>query len=181
MHRFAVVALCLVGLFASAGRGQSSAIEPLRVAPGTILTFHIQTRLRPTGGDALDGFPRGTVLHVKMLDSVDSRVNPDGFEFRGSVVSSLSLGDEVVVHPDAEVHGLLVLLRSGSHPEGFRYELLITGITDHGKTLALTASLNPSFFEPAAQPAATPSKTATAPRENIPANTPSTPANSKLP
>jgi len=150
----------------------------LHVAPGTVLTFHIQTRLRPTGGDTLDGFPRGTVLHVKVLEPIDSRVNPDGFEFHGSVVSSLALGDEVIVHPDADVHGLLVLLRSGSHPEGFRYELLITGITDHGKTLALTASLNPSFFEAAAQPAAAPSKTPTAVRENIPA---SSPANTKLP
>jgi hypothetical protein len=124
----------------------------------------------------MDGLPRGTVLHVKMLDSIDSGANPDGFEFRGSVVSSLALGDEVVVHQDAEVHGLLVLLRSGSHPEGFRYELLITGITDHGKTLALTASLNPSFFEAAAQPA-TPSKTAAAAKENIP---PSNPVSGKL-
>lgn len=154
MYRFAVVTLCLVGLFAGATHAQSSAIEPLRVPAGTVLAFHLQTRLHPTGDDVIDGLPKGTVFHVKMLDSVDSRVNPDGFEFHGVIVSSLALGNEVVVHSDAEVRGLLVLLRSGSHPEGFRYELLITGLTDHGKNVALTASLNSSFFEAATQPAA---------------------------
>jgi hypothetical protein len=39
------------------------------------------------------------------------------------------------------------LLRSRSHPEGFRYELLITSLTDHGKSYILTASLNPSLAD----------------------------------
>jgi hypothetical protein len=50
------------------------------------------------------------------------------------------------------VRGLLVLLRSKTHPEGFRYELLITRLIDHGKSYDLTASLNPSFLDPAVQP-----------------------------
>jgi hypothetical protein len=40
-----------------------------------------------------------------------------------------------------------VLLRSRNHPEGFRYELLVTSLTDHEKTYDVTASLNPSFFD----------------------------------
>jgi hypothetical protein len=83
-----------------------------------------------------------------MLDSIDSTVNRDGSPFRGSIVSPLISGDQVVVHSDAEVHGLLALLRSRSHPEGFRYELLITGLVDHGKSYTLTASLDSSFFDP---------------------------------
>jgi len=39
------------------------------------------------------------------------------------------------------------LLRSRNHPEGFRYELLVTSLTDHAKTYAVTASLNASFFD----------------------------------
>jgi hypothetical protein len=43
------------------------------------------------------------------------------------------------------VRGLLVLLRSRTHPEGFRYELLLTGINVNGKMQDLTAILNPTF------------------------------------
>ncbi len=63
-------------------------------------------------------------------------------------MSSLISGDEVVVHSDAEVHGLLALLRSRNHPEGFRYDLMITSLVDHGKSYTLTATLDSSFFDP---------------------------------
>jgi len=129
-------------------------MEPIRVAAGTVLTFHLQTRLKPAEGDVLAQLPRGTLLQVKMLDSIDSRTNEDGAEFRGSIVSAVVSGEQVVVNRDAEVQVLLVILRSKSHPEGFRNELLITGLVDHGKSHSLTASLNASFFDAApAQPA----------------------------
>jgi hypothetical protein len=128
-------------------------VAPVRVAAGTVLNFHLQTRLNPTHGDALDALPKGTILQVRMLDSIDSDVDRDGAEFHGSIVTPLPLGEDVIVHPEAEVRGLLVLLRSRSHPEGFRYELLLTGLTDHGKSYDLTASLNPSFLDPGTQPA----------------------------
>jgi hypothetical protein len=154
MRRLAVTVLCFIGLITGTARGQNSSIEPLHAAAGTVLTFYLQTRLNPTDGDALDVLPRGTLLRVKILDSVDSRVNHDGSRFHGSMESAVVSGDEVVVHSDAEVRGLLVLLRSQSHPEGFRYELLITDITDGGKSYTLTASLNPSFFDTGTPPAA---------------------------
>jgi hypothetical protein len=152
MRRSLVGVLCLITVFSGAARGQTPGITPIRVAAGTVLTFHLQTRLNPTGEDAVDGLPKGTVLQVKMLDSIDSAVDRDGAEFHGSVVAPLVLGSEVIVRPEAEVRGLLVLLRSRSHPEGFRYELLITGLSDHGKSYDLTASLNPSFVDPGVQP-----------------------------
>src|SRR5713101_7590361 len=125
MPRFFAAVLCFISLLTSAAHGQGSTVAPVRVAPGTVLKFHLQTRLNPTGGDALDALPKGTVLQVRMLDSIDSA---------------------------AEVRGLLVLLRSRTHPEGFRYELLITGLTDRGKSYDLTASLNSSFLDPGIQP-----------------------------
>jgi len=114
---------------------------------GTVLTFYLHARLNPTSGDTLDGLPKGTLLRVKMLDSIDSAVNADGSEFHGTVVSGLTSSGELVIHPESEVRGILALLRSKSHPEGFRYELLITGLTDHGKSYALTASLTPSLAD----------------------------------
>lgn len=147
MKRIALVAICLAGAFASAARGQASGIEPVHVSAGTVLTFYLHARLNPTSGDSVDGLPKGTLLRVKMLESVDSAVNADGSEFHGIVTSGLTSSGEIVIHSGAEVRGILALLRSRSHPEGFRYELLITDLTDHGKSYSLTASLNPSLAD----------------------------------
>jgi hypothetical protein len=151
MSRILAALLCSIGVFATSSPAQvsSSAIEPLRVQAGTILAFHLQTRLRHTKADPLDALPQGTVLHVKILSAIDSNADRDGSEFRGSVASDLSMGDGVVIHSDAEVRGLLVLLRSKNHPDGFRYELLLTDLTDHGKSYPVTASLNISVYDAA--------------------------------
>ena len=153
MRRSLVGVLCFVTLVSVAARAQSPSIAPVRVAAGTVLEFHLQTRLNQTSGDALDALPKGTVLQVRMRDPIDSGVDHDGDEFHGSIVAPLALAGEVIVHSEAEVRGLLVLLRSRSHPHGFRYELLVTGLTDRGKSYDLTASLNPSFLDPGVQPA----------------------------
>lgn len=153
MSRFLGIALCAAGVFASCAiplRGQlpHSTVPRLHVPDGTVLAFHLQTRLHPTAEDPLDALPQGTVLHVRILRPIDSAVDRDGSEFHGWVVSDLSLGDGLVIHADSEVRGLLVLLRNQSHPEGFRYELLLTELTDHSKSYPLTASLSSSFFDP---------------------------------
>ena len=154
MNRLLVGVLCFLALLSGSARGQSLSVAPIRVAAGTVLEFHVQTRLHPTRGDALDALPKGTVLQVRILDSIDSDVDHDGAEFHGSIVAPVVSAGDVIVHREAEVRGLLVLLRSRNHPEGFRYELLVTGLTDHGKSYDLTASLNPSFVDPAVQPVA---------------------------
>ncbi len=147
MHRIAAVLLCSVCVFGGAARGQTANIVAVHEQAGAVLTFHLQTRLNPADPNVMDVLPRGTVLRVKLLSGVDSSVDRDGSEFRGAVVDSVLAGDKVVVHAESEVRGILVLLRSRNHPEGFRYELLVTSLTDHEKTYALTASLNPSFFD----------------------------------
>src|SRR5713226_2722644 len=152
MRRSLAAVLCFVGLLVSAAYAQTSTVTPIRVTAGTILKFHLQTRLNPTAGDALDAFPKGTVLEVRMLDSIDSAADRDGAEFHGTLAAPLVLAGEVIIRSEAEVRGLLVLLRSKSHPEGFRYELLVTSLTDRGKSYDLTASLNPSFLDPGIQP-----------------------------
>jgi hypothetical protein len=151
LHRAGLV-LCVLCLSATAASGQNSGIEQIQVTSGTVLTFHLQTRMNSDASDSLISFPKGAVLHVRMLDSIDSTVNRDGSPFRGSIVSPMISGNQVVVHSEAEVHGLLALLRSRSHPDGFRYELLITGVVDHGKSYTLTASLNSSFIDSSQTP-----------------------------
>ena len=154
MRRSFAAVLCLADLFAAATYSQAPAVAQVRVAAGTVLKFHLQTRLHPTAADALDALPKGTVLEVRMLDSIDSATDRDGTEFHGMLAAPLVIGGGVIVRSEAEVRGLLVLLRSRSHPEGFRYELLVTRLTDRGTSHVLTASLNPSFLDAAAQPAA---------------------------
>jgi hypothetical protein len=155
MRRSFAAAICSISLLATLALGQrpTIAIAPVRVTSGTVLKFHLQTRLNQTSGDALDALPKGTVLEVRILDSIDSDYDRDGTEFRGTLVTPLVSEGEVIIHSEAEVRGLLVLLRSRSHPDGFRYELLVTGLTDRGKSYDLTASLNPSFLDSGAQPA----------------------------
>ncbi len=155
MRRNPLVLLCFLGVFARVAQGQTQteAIEPVHITAGTVLTFYLQTRLHPANQNATDELPRGTILRVKMLDPINSGVDHDGSQFRGVVISSVVSGDEVIVHPEAEVRGILVLLRSRGHPNGFRYELMVTSVNDHGKSLNLTASLNSSFFDGGSQPA----------------------------
>ena len=155
MSRFLAIFLSAASVFATNTPVQvsSSGIEPLRVPAGTVLAFYLQTRLRHSDADPLDVLPQGTILHVKILDPIDSSVDRDGTEFRASVVSDIAMGDSVVIHADAEVRGLFVLLRSRNHPDGFRYELLLTELTDQGKSYPLTAALNNSFFDSGSQPA----------------------------
>lgn len=147
MHRIAVALLCFLGISAGVARAQSSSLQPLRVASGAVLDFHLQTLLRPASGDPLLVLPEGTILRVRLLDSVDSHVNRDGDTFRGTVVSPVSSGTKIIIQAGAAVRGLLALLRSRKHPQGFRYELLITGIMDFGKTYSVTASLDPTLFD----------------------------------
>jgi hypothetical protein len=128
---------------------QPAGVKPLHVPAGTVLTFYLQTRLNPADGSAIDLLPKGTVLNIRVPDSIDSDLTQDGAGFRGVVVSPLVSRDEVIIHSDAQVRGLFALLRSRNHPDGFRYELLITGIADGGKLFQLTASLSPSFLDSA--------------------------------
>jgi hypothetical protein len=154
MGRF-FLALCFcLGIIPTVSSGQNSVLQPIHIYPGAVLTFYLQTRLNPNDASAVDLLPKGTILSVKVLDSIDSAVSRDGSGFRGVVVSPVVSRDGVVIHAEAEVTGLFALLRSKNHPEGFRYELLVTEITDGPKTFQLTASLNPSFLDSSSQPSA---------------------------
>jgi hypothetical protein len=144
--RLALTILCVSSLFAIPAESQPPDVVPLRIAAGTVVTFHVQSRLRPTGGDTLDLLPPGTPLRVRLSERIDSTQDHDGSAFRGTLVTQIASGG-AVIHEDAEVRGILVLLRSKDRPDGFRYELMVTGISEQGQAHALTASLSPSFFE----------------------------------
>ncbi len=151
MRRFVLAAVFCLSVVSGAAWSRNAGLKPVHVPAGTVLTFYLQTRLNPADGNVIDLLPKGTVLSIKVLDEIDSDVTRDGAEFRGVVTVPVVSKDEVVIHADATVRGLFAILRSRSHPDGFRYELLITGIADGGKLFQVTASMNPSFQDPAAQ------------------------------
>ena len=151
MRRFVLAAVFCLSVVSGAAWTRNAGLKPVHVPAGTVLTFYLQTRLNPADGNVIDLLPKGTVLSIKVLDEIDSDVTRDGAEFRGVVTAPVVSKDEVVIHADATVRGLFAILRSRSHPDGFRYELLITGIADGGKLFQVTASMNPSFQDPAAQ------------------------------
>jgi hypothetical protein len=143
-------------LFAAPSFSQSASITPLKIPAGSVVQFQLQSRLSPSQTDAADALPPGTPLRIKLLDPIDSRVEQDGSAFQGILMEPLQQNDHVIVGANAEVHGLLALLRSRQHPEGFRYELLVTSLVDGGKSYVVTASLDSSLFEQktaSAQPA----------------------------
>jgi len=153
MRRLVLAAVFCLSVVSGAAWSRNASLKPVHVPAGTVLTFYLQTRLNPADGNVIDLLPKGTVLSIRVLDKIDSDVTRDGAEFHGVVVVPVMSKDEVVIHADAEVRGLFALLRSRNHPDGFRYELLITGIADGGKLFQLTASLSPSFQDTAAQTA----------------------------
>jgi hypothetical protein len=165
MRRLALAAVCYLTVLAGFIWGRSADVKPVHIPAGTVLTFYLQTRLNPANGSVVDLLPKGTELNIKILDSINSDVTRDGAEFRGLTVSPVVSHDEVIIHADSEVRGLFALLRSRNHPDGFRYELLITGITDGGRIFQLTASLNPSFVDTGVQSA---SAANSAPPSNAP-------------
>jgi hypothetical protein len=109
LRGFLVLFACAVGFSVTAIHAQSSVIAPIRIPAGTILTFRLQTRLKADAEDSLDALSKGTVLRVKMLDSIDSAVNRDGAAFHGVLVSPVLSADRIVIRSDAEVRGLLAL------------------------------------------------------------------------
>ena len=56
--------------------------------------------------------PAGTVLSVRLLDSIGSDVNDVGDKLTGSLASPVMIGDKVVIPTEAGVHGKVVQVQS---------------------------------------------------------------------
>ena len=69
MRFLSVVVLCIATMLAKPVHAQNFILEPIHVPAGTVLNFHLQTRLNPGSGNDVDILPGGTVLRVKILDT----------------------------------------------------------------------------------------------------------------
>jgi len=111
MPRSLVGVLCFLALLSGSARGQSPSITQFGSPPVRFWSFmckpgYIQRAETLWTLCQRDG-PAG-----RMLDSIDSGVDQDGAEFHGLLTVPLFWEAKVIVRPEAEVRGLLVLLRS---------------------------------------------------------------------
>src|SRR5207244_12252840 len=106
MKRIVPAALSFLAALTIATYGQAFKVGPVRVSAGTVLTFYLHARLNTTNGDGVDGSPKGTLLRLKMLDSIHSAVNADATEFHGTLLSGLPSSGQTLIHPDSTVRRL---------------------------------------------------------------------------
>jgi hypothetical protein len=73
--------------------------------------------------------PAGTMLVVRMIDSVDSSVNKVGDTFHASLEQPLVVNDTVVARKGADIYGHLIQAQQAGHFEGkSELRLALTGI-----------------------------------------------------
>jgi len=105
-----------VGVVDRIARGQVRVCLPVPAPPGTVLTFHLQTRLNPADRNEMDSRQRGRCFPVRMLSAlIQSWITTESV-FHCEVVEFGSAGSKIIVHSESEVRGILVLLRSRNHP-----------------------------------------------------------------
>ena len=84
--------------------------------------------------------PSGTVITVRMIDSVDSSVNRAGEEFAASLEAPVVVGDKVVIQRGADARVRLNQVSSAGHVQGrSEVQLELVSITANGTTYKLTS------------------------------------------
>jgi hypothetical protein len=79
--------------------------------------------------------PSGTVATVRMIDSIDSKINKPGQEFAASLDSPIVHGDRVVIPKDADARVRLVNAKKSGHMRGSsELEIDLVSLTSRGIT-----------------------------------------------
>jgi len=85
--------------------------------------------------------PEGTVLAVRLVDSINTAQSKPGDTFRATVSSPVTVGDEVVIPQGADVEGQIVNATSAGHFAGqSTLALTLTRLRMGGKSYALQTS-----------------------------------------
>ncbi len=84
--------------------------------------------------------PSGTVITVRMIDSIDSEKNRAGEEFAGSLEAPIVVGDKVVIQRGADARVRLNQVSSAGHVKGrSELQLELVSITANGTTHNVTS------------------------------------------
>lgn len=84
--------------------------------------------------------PSGTVITVRMIDSIDSSVNRAGEEFAASLEAPVVVGDKVVIQRGADARVRLNKVASAGHVQGrSELQLELVSIVANGTTYNVTS------------------------------------------
>ncbi len=84
--------------------------------------------------------PSGTVISVRMIDSIDSSVNRAGEEFAASLEAPVVVGDKVVIQRGADARVRLNQVSSAGHVQGRSdLQLELVSLTANGTTYNVTS------------------------------------------
>jgi len=82
--------------------------------------------------------PEGTVLSIRLVDSIDSNKNKEGDVFRGTIESPVTDGERVVIPKYADVEGEVVQSKSAGHFTGRSdIALVLTRLEMGGKAYSI--------------------------------------------
>ncbi len=82
--------------------------------------------------------PEGTLLSIRLIDSIDSDKNKAGDTFRATLDSPIMVADRVVVPRDADIEGQVLDLKSAGHFAGRSdVALALTKLTVNGRSYEL--------------------------------------------
>ena len=82
-----------------------------------------------SGAGSSETLPAGTMLVVRMIDNVDSKVNKVGDTFHASLEQPLVVGNTVVAPKGVDIYGRLIQAQEAGHFEGkSELRLSLTGI-----------------------------------------------------
>lgn len=87
--------------------------------------------------------PAGTVITVRMIDSVDSKRARPGDEFAATVAEPVVVGDRVVIPKGSEAKTRLMVVKSAGHIKGqSELELELTQLTVDGKVYSVSSGVH---------------------------------------
>ena len=82
--------------------------------------------------------PDGTVVQIRMIDSIDSATNQPGDRFRATLDTPITIDDQVIVPQGADIEGRVAELKSAGHFEGKpQIALQLTALNVNGRRYSL--------------------------------------------
>ena len=97
-----------------------------------------RAHLSPAHGSSAVTIPEGTVLSVRLADSIDSNRSKEGDVFRGTIESPVTNGERIVIPKYADVEGEVVQAKSAGHFTGRSdIALVLTRLEMGGKAYSI--------------------------------------------
>lgn len=94
----------------------------------------------PAAATGAPTVPAGTVLNVRMIDSVDSATNQVGDQFHASLENDLVVNNLVIAPKGSDVYGKLENVQSAGSIKGqSQLQLVLTGIRVNGTIIPITS------------------------------------------